>query len=47
MIDIRGRLIERFPKKFELEYDILTNLIHMEEKYILDLENTYKDLYDD
>ena len=47
LIDIRGRLIERFPKKFELEYDILTNLIHMEEKYILDLENTYKDFYDD
>ncbi|MCD3363929.1 hypothetical protein G8T83_13980, partial [Clostridium botulinum D/C] len=45
LIDVRSRLIERSPKEFELEYDILTNLIDMEEKYILDLENTYKDLY--
>ncbi|MCD3283346.1 hypothetical protein G8V05_14280, partial [Clostridium botulinum C/D] len=46
LIDVRGRLMERSPKEFELEYNILTNLIDMEEKYILDLENTYKDLYD-
>lgn len=41
-IDIRGRMIQKNGDGDSYEYEILTDIIKMEEKYIMDLERVYK-----
>ncbi|MGO5066946.1 MULTISPECIES: hypothetical protein [unclassified Clostridium] len=41
-IDIRGRMIQKNGDGDSYEYEILTDIIRMEEKYIEDLEKVHK-----
>lgn len=44
-IDIRGRLMEN-KQYCNTEYNVLTDIIHLEEKYLADLERLYKESYE-